>query len=142
MIRVLANKVLAFPNPNGEKDAKGNLIKVKTKVGYCPLPDWVEADPYYKMAVADGSIKSFNASSNDEETLKLQEKREALRKEIALLEEKRNHMANPNISVEPGKDVLGTLEEKRDAVAADDEAIGKTTDKESIVAPEHEPKKK
>ena len=82
MIRVLANKVLAFPNPNGEKDAKGNLIKVKTKVGYCPLPDWVEADPYYKMAVADGSIKSFNASSNDEETLKLQEKREALRKEI------------------------------------------------------------
>jgi len=91
MIKVLANKVLAFSQ--GEKDSKGNLIREKTKVGFCELPDWVQEDLYFKAAVRDKSILAVGSSSESETVLKEMEKLEALRSEIAALEEKRDLMA-------------------------------------------------
>jgi len=90
MIKVLANKVLAFSQ--GEKDSKGNLIRVKTVVGFCELPNWVEKDPYFIAAKKDKSILAVGSSSESETVLKEMEKLEALRSEIAVLEEKRDLM--------------------------------------------------
>jgi hypothetical protein len=93
MLKLMANKVLAFTQ--GEKDAKGRLIKVKTKVGFCTLPDWVEQDDYYKLAISDGSITSFTASADDENVLKAQQRLAALKEEIKALEEKKESLVAP-----------------------------------------------
>ena len=99
MLKLMANKVLAFTQ--GEKDAKGRLIKVKTKVGFCTLPDWVEQDDYYKLAISDGSITSFTSSADDENVLKAQERLAALKEEIKALEEKRELLATAPAATAP-----------------------------------------
>ena len=93
MIKVLADKILAFDR--GEKDKEGHLVRVKTKIGFCELPDWVAKTDYYKLAIAEGSLKSFVSSGESEEVLKAQEQLTAIRAEIASLEEKKELMA-PN----------------------------------------------
>lgn len=87
MIKVLADKVLGFHN--GEKDSHGNLKVVKTKIGFCELPDWVEKNDFYKKAINDGSLKPFKNFGESEEVLKEQERLQALRDEIKALEEKK-----------------------------------------------------
>lgn len=88
MIKVLANKVLAFDR--GEKDKDGRLMTVTTKIGFCELPDWVGETDYFKAASADGSLKAFVSSADSEAVLKEQERLEAIRAEVAALEEKRD----------------------------------------------------
>jgi len=90
-IKVLADKILAFDR--GEKDREGQLIKVKTKIGFCELPDWVEKTDYFKLATADGSLKAFTSPGESEAVLKEQEKLAALKAEVFALEEKRDLMA-------------------------------------------------
>lgn len=62
MIKVLADKTLQFDR--GEKDSKGALIVEKTKIGFCSLPDWVAETDYYKLAVAEGSIKPISSDTS------------------------------------------------------------------------------
>lgn len=100
MIKVLADKVLGFHN--GELDKHGNLILHKTKIGFCELPDWVEKTDYYKMAIADGSLKPFKASASSEEVLKEQEKLQAIKDEIKAMEEKRELLKTQNELMEKG----------------------------------------
>lgn len=88
MIKVLADKVLGFHN--GDLDSKGNLIIVKTKIGFCELPDWVAETDYFKAATKDGSLRPFESANSSEAVLKEQEKLQALRDEIKALEEKRD----------------------------------------------------
>jgi hypothetical protein len=87
MIKVLADKVLGFHN--GDRDSHGNLIIIKTKIGFCELPDWVGKTKFYKAAIKDGSLKPFENSGASEEVLKEQERLQALRDEIKSLEEKK-----------------------------------------------------
>lgn len=94
MIKVLADKVLGFHN--GDLDAQGNLIIHKTKIGFCELPDWVKKTDYYKLAIADGSLKPFQNSASSEDVLKDQEKAKALKDEIKALEEKRDLLNTAN----------------------------------------------
>ena len=88
MIKVLSDKILGFHN--GDLDKNGNLVIHKTKIGFCELPDWVEKTNYYKLAIADGTLKPFQNSASSEEVLKGQEKLQALKDEIKALEEKRD----------------------------------------------------
>lgn len=90
MIKVLADKILAFDR--GEKDKKGHLVTVKTKIGFCELPDWAAETDYFKAAIAEGSLKPFQSSGDSEAVLKAQEKLTALKAEIADLEEKKMAM--------------------------------------------------
>lgn len=94
MIKVLANKSMAFER--GEKDKHGQLVRVKTTIGFCELPDWVAKTEFYKMGIADGSLQTFTASSESEEILKLSEKKAALQLEIRALEEKKE-LVTPKI---------------------------------------------
>ena len=55
MLRVLSDKVLKFDR--GERDNMGNVIAVKTKIGFCQLPEWVQETEFFKLAVKDGCIK-------------------------------------------------------------------------------------
>lgn len=87
MVKMLANKCMAFHR--NEKDASGHLIRYKTKVGFCELPDWVEQTDLYKAAVADGSLQPFVSSAESEAVLKEQEKLAALKAEVAEWEEKK-----------------------------------------------------
>lgn len=91
MIKVLADQVLAFDN--GEKDRTGKLIQVKTTIGFCELPDWVEDHEYFQMAKKAGIIKPFKDSSRSEDVLKDMERKQALEAEIKELEEKRDMLA-------------------------------------------------
>jgi len=84
MIKLLADKVFAFDR--GEKDKQGRLIRYKTKIGFCELPNWVADTDLFKMAVKEGSIKSFVDSSKSESVLKEQENAQ-LKKRLAALEE-------------------------------------------------------
>jgi hypothetical protein len=107
MLKLMANKVLAFTQ--GEKDAKGRLIKVKTKVGFCTLPDWVEQDDYYKLAISDGSITSFTASADDENVLKAQQRLAALKEEIKALEEKKESLVAAPTATAPAATVTASV---------------------------------
>jgi hypothetical protein len=84
MIKVLSDKVFAFDR--GEKNAKGQLIRYKTVIGFCELPDWVADTDLFKLATKEGSLKPFSDSSKDEVKLKEQEN-EQLKKKLAALEE-------------------------------------------------------
>jgi hypothetical protein len=88
MIKVLADKVLAFDR--GEKDREGQLVRVKTNIGFCELPDWVAQTDYFKAATADGSLKAFTSPGESEAVLKEQEKLAAIKAEVAAMEEKRD----------------------------------------------------
>ncbi|MDQ7094208.1 hypothetical protein REC12_11470 [Desulfosporosinus sp. PR] len=117
MIKVLANKVLAFNC--GEKDAKGNIIRHCTKVGFCELPDWVEKDPYFQAAITDKSILSVGASSESESVLKEMERLEALKAEVKAMEEKRDLLAKENtagttIDAPPSDPDLATDKKSKD----------------------------
>ncbi|MCB2297791.1 hypothetical protein [Clostridium tagluense] len=94
MIKVLANKILGFTN--GDKDKKGNLIVIKTKIGFCELPNWVEKTKYYDDACKDGSLRAFESATSSEEVLKEQEKLQLIKDEIKALEEKRDLLNTPN----------------------------------------------
>lgn len=94
MIKVLADAVLAFDR--GERDRDGRLIRVKTKIGFSELPDWVEDTEYFKMAVASGVLKPFNSSAESRDM----ERHEALKKEIAALEEKKASLQSEDDSIE------------------------------------------
>ena len=98
MIKVLANKILGFTN--GDKDKKGNLIVIKTKIGFCELPNWVEKTKYYKDACEDGSLRAFKSAASSEEVLKEQEKLQSIKDEIKALEEKRDLLNTPNQIIE------------------------------------------
>jgi len=102
MVKVLANKVLAFDR--GEKDRDGRLVTEKTKIGFCELPDWVAGTDYFKAAVADGSIKEFTSASESETVLKEMEKLEAIKAEIATLEEKRDLLSGGDGMQDPATD--------------------------------------
>ena len=88
MIKVLADKVLAFDR--GERDRDGQLIRVKTNIGFCELPDWVEKTDYFQAAIKDGSLKAFTSPGESEAVLKEQEKLAAIKAEVAAMEEKRD----------------------------------------------------
>ena len=108
-IKVLADKVLAFDR--GERDREGQLIRVKTKIGFCELPDWVEGTDYFKAATADGSLKAFTSTGESEAVLKEQEKLAALKAEVAAMEEKRDLMAKTDSNgggTDPGAAVNDT----------------------------------
>jgi len=87
-IKVLANKVLAFDQ--GEKNREGQVVSVKTNIGFCELPDWVAETDYFKAATLDGSLKAFTSPGEPEAVLKEQEKLAALKAEIAALEEQKD----------------------------------------------------
>ena len=88
MIKVLADKVLAFDR--GEKNGDGQVVSVKTNIGFCELPDWVAETDYFKAATKDGSLKAFTQPGEPEAVLKQQEKLAALKAEVAALEEQRD----------------------------------------------------
>lgn len=88
MIKVLADKVLAFDR--GEKNRDGQVMTVRTSIGFCELPDWVAETDYFKAATADGSLKAFTSPGESEAVLKEQEKLAAIKAEIAALEEQRD----------------------------------------------------
>jgi hypothetical protein len=69
MIKVLANKVLAFDR--NEKTKTGELIQEKTKIGFCSLPDWVGETDYFKLAVGDKSLSvvSMDTSVTDQQKI-------------------------------------------------------------------------
>lgn len=89
-IKILADKVLAFDR--GEKDRDGQVVTVRTSIGFCELPDWVAKTDYFKAATKDGSLKAFTAAGESENVLKEQEKLAAIRAEIKAMEEKREMM--------------------------------------------------
>ena len=93
MINCLANKILEFKNENE---------KAKTIIGFCQLPDWVQIDLYFKAAIMDGSIKTFQGSSNSvmENVLKLEEKAAKLRDETKVLEEQKELSNTSKIATE------------------------------------------
>jgi len=99
MIKVLADKVFAFDR--GEKDTHGRLIRHKTNIGFCELPDWVEDTDLFKLAVKEGSLKPFTDSNKDEAVLKDQEI-VRLKKQIAQIE-KENEMLKGNTVKSPGR---------------------------------------
>jgi hypothetical protein len=84
MIKMLSDKVFAFDR--GEKNNKGQLIRHKTVIGFCELPDWVATTDLFKMAVKEGSLKPFTDSSKSESKLKQQEN-DQLKKRLVALEE-------------------------------------------------------
>lgn len=94
MIKVLANKILGFHN--GELDKQGNLEIHRTAIGFCELPDWVAKTDYYKLAIADGSLKPFENSASSEQVLKDQEKLQAIKDEIKAAEEQRDILNTAN----------------------------------------------
>ena len=55
MIKCLANKIIEFSN---------GTDKVRTAIGFCELPSWVENQNYFSLAVMDGSIKPFTGTSS------------------------------------------------------------------------------
>lgn len=97
MIKVLADKVLGFSN--GDRDKNGALVMVKTTIGFCELPDWVGETQYYKLALAEGSLKPFSSPGESEDVLKAQEKLQALQDEIKALEEKKDLLSSDNTEV-------------------------------------------
>lgn len=101
MIKVLADRSLAFSN--GERDRNGSLIHVKTKPGFCELPEWVEKHPYFQMAVKDGCIKPYKNTFDSEAVLKEQEKLQALRDEIKALEEKKELLNTDKVTTKVKK---------------------------------------
>lgn len=62
MIKVLANRCLAFDR--GERNASGALIREKTTIGFCSLPDWVGETDYFKAAIKDGSLQMVSQTSS------------------------------------------------------------------------------
>lgn len=91
MIKVLADKVLAFDR--GEKNGDGQVVTVKTNIGFCELPDWVAETDYFKAATKDGSLKAFTSPGESENVLKEQERLAAIKAEIKALEEQRDLLA-------------------------------------------------
>ena len=87
MIRVLADQVMSFSS--GEKDARGTDISVKTKLGFCELPDWVAEHHYFKAGVAAKVLRIVGSGESSEDVIKAQEKKEELQAEIAELETKK-----------------------------------------------------
>ncbi|MBX4259740.1 hypothetical protein KTC96_24760 (plasmid) [Clostridium estertheticum] len=98
MLKVLANKILGFTN--GDRDKKGNLIVIKTKIGFCELPNWVEETKYYDDACKDGSLRAFESAASSEEVLKEQEKLQLVKDEIKAAEEKRDLLNTTNQIIE------------------------------------------
>jgi hypothetical protein len=99
VIKVLANRVVNFED--GEVDRHGQKVRVSTAIGFCELPDWVEKTPYYKMAIKDGVLQTFTASSESEQVQKLNEQAEALKKEIRMLEEQKALAKKPSDVKQP-----------------------------------------
>lgn len=109
MIKMLANKVLEFER-EGEK--------AKTKIGFCELPNWVGETPLYKLAVLSADITAFSDNSgNDEEALKLQEKKASLEDEVKSLEEKLEKVKSTgDDKVKAIKEEIAALEAERDSI--------------------------
>ena len=99
MIRVLADQVMAFSR--GEKDAQGTDISVKTKLGFCELPDWVGEHHYFKSGVAAKVLHVVGSGESAEEVLKSQEKKAELEAEIADLEAKKESLKTPEPAPRP-----------------------------------------
>lgn len=100
MIKILANKCLAFER--GEKDKYGALKYVKVHVGFNEIPDWVEQTDFYQAAVKDKSIQVVSAHK-DEDALKLQEKHKAYEDKIRALEEENEKLKNKKHAGRPPK---------------------------------------
>jgi hypothetical protein len=97
MLKIIANKTLAFDR--GEKDREGRLLREKTKVGYCELPEWVADTTYFKAAVKDGSLKYFAYSSEGDSVQKEMEKLAKLKEEIRALEERKEALLDAPVSI-------------------------------------------
>ena len=130
MLKVLADKVLAFNR--GERDRDGQVVEVKTTVGFCELPDWVAETNYFKTASLDGSVKAFTSVSEGDQALKDQEKAADLRAEIAALEEKRDLLLASGDATDPA-DTAASEEAVNDAadpvLESTDKKAGKATKK-------------
>ena len=98
MIKVLADKILAFDR--GERTSTGKLIVEKTKIGFCSLEDWVAGTDYYKMAVADGSIKPVSVDTSVADKGRIAE----LEKELADIKAAQETAAASVITAEDLKD--------------------------------------
>jgi hypothetical protein len=145
MLKVLADKVLAFTR--GEKDGEGHEIEVKTKIGFCDLPDWVAETSFFKLAKLDGSVKGFTSVAEGDQALKDQEKATALREEIAALEEKRDLLLASTVVVPPVVPTtiinLSDTDNKTGDSKSDDSSTDNTdaTDTAANTAPEGTDKK-
>lgn len=109
MLKVLSNKVFSFSR--GERDSRGHLLRNKTIIGFCDLPDWVADTDLYKMAVKEGSIQPVNAMSKSENYVKANEEIEALRAEIEDLKQQKLLLSQELPSEEP--EVIEEVEVKR-----------------------------
>jgi hypothetical protein len=97
MIKVFSNRKLAFNR--GEKDSKGNLVRVIAPVGFGELPDWVENDSYFQLALKDGTIKQYTSTAESKQIETESEKLSALRAEVAELEAKKLALSQKEPSV-------------------------------------------
>jgi hypothetical protein len=86
MLKVLSNKVFSFSR--GERDSKGHLLRNKTTIGFCDLPDWVEETDLYKLAVKEGSIQPVTSTTKSENFVKQNDEIEKLRAEVEALKQK------------------------------------------------------
>ena len=111
MIKVLANKTLAFDHPT-EKHPKTNLpVRAIAKYGkFCELPDWVSKTNYFQMAINDGSLQAFKDSKDSEKVGTLYEEKQRLEKEIRRLQEEKELLETAN---NEQKEVLEETKPKR-----------------------------
>ncbi|EJP32322.1 hypothetical protein HMPREF1147_1331 [Selenomonas sp. FOBRC9] len=60
MIKLVAKQKIGFRNPETEE------IVTAEPYAFSTLPDWVEKDPMYAWAVADGTIEVADATQEDD----------------------------------------------------------------------------
>lgn len=117
MIKVLANRCLEFDN---------GIEKVRTQIGFCELPGWVSTTPYFKAAIVDGSLKSFESNSPkiQEEILKGEEAIKALKDEYTALEEKiESTKLKGQEKVEALRADIAELEAKKEEILASNDSV-------------------
>ena len=103
-MKIFSNKTFLF---RADNDKLTHVVKP----GFGSAPDWVEKTELYHDAVADGSIKPFESTSDKamEQVLKDEEKAEYERK-IARLEAELAEMRNgATVEIEPEE--VGSIDE-------------------------------
>jgi hypothetical protein len=88
MVKVFTNKALEFSNGT-EKHSVG--------VGFGTAPDWIVETDFYKLALLDGSIKTFDSALDKsmEQILKDDEEKAALKAEIEKLKADNAKLSEP-----------------------------------------------
>lgn len=90
-MKVFTNKALEFEN---------GADKISVGVGFGTVPDWVAETDFYKLALIDGSVKSFESSSDKsmEQILKDDEEKVALLNQIEELKAANAKLSEPKQS--------------------------------------------